>query len=64
MVRFSALVTCLTECVVVVEADDADEARAKMERGDFVSAKLWDGGLPLSDRFHDVEITNESFGQD
>src|SRR5690348_13671830 len=62
--RYSAIVTCLTECVVAVEADSEAEAAEKMANGQIVHLSLHDGGLPLNERVHDVEIVEESFGAD
>lgn len=62
--RYSAIITCTTECVVVVDADNEIDARALIERGDVRAASLHDGGLDMAERFHEIEIVNESFGAD
>jgi hypothetical protein len=62
--RYSALVTCITELEAIVEADTEEEARAKIEAGEFLMVELWDGGLDVTERFHDIQITEESFGAD
>lgn len=64
MARYSAIVTCTTECEVTVEANSAEEARKMIEDGRFKTASLYDGGLPMDERFHDIDMTEESFGKD
>lgn len=63
MARFSAIVTCFTECTVQVEADSADEARRAIELGKLDKVALYDGGLEMSERFHDINIVDGSFGE-
>lgn len=62
--KYSALITCVTECAVEVDAETQEEARAKIERGEFSTVALHDGGLDMPERFHDIDITEESFGAD
>jgi hypothetical protein len=62
--RYSAIITCTTEVEITVEAASEKEARAKIEQGSFSSAHLYDGGLDIEERFHDIDLTEESFGLD
>lgn len=62
--KFSAIITCMTECSVTVEASTEAEARIKIERGEFSRAQLHDGGLDMPERFHDIDMVSESFGAD
>jgi hypothetical protein len=64
MSKYSAIVTCFTECVAQVEASSEREAKEKLGRGEFSNVVLHDGGLDMSERFIDVEIVPESFGRD
>lgn len=64
MAKFSALITCTTECEVTITAATAEEARSKIALGEFDRARLHDGGLAMSERFSDISITDESFGED
>lgn len=65
MKRYSAYITCTTECEVVVEANSEEEAKQKMLKGEFYRAYLLeDSGLPMNERFYDITITEESFGED
>jgi hypothetical protein len=61
---YSAIITCTTECVVQVSAESETDARRKIEQGAFDRVKLHDGGLGITERFHDIEIVPESFGRD
>lgn len=62
--KYSALVTCITECTVQVEAASDTEARTKIERGEFLNVALYDGGLDMPERFHQIEMEPDSFGVD
>ena len=64
MPRFSAIVTCTTECEVSVEAESKNAARYAIELAKFDKVRLHDGGLDMSERFHNVDINEESFGED
>lgn len=62
--KFSAMITCFTEVEITVIAESANEALSKIALGQFETAKLYDGGIPMNERFHEIEIEPDSFGQD
>lgn len=64
MKKYSAIITCLTECEVSVDAESVEEAREKILQGDVKTAELYDGGLRMNERFHNINIVDESFGED
>ena len=64
MPRFSAIITCTTECEVNVEAESANAARYAIETGRFDKVRLHDGGLDMRERFHNIDIVEESLGED
>lgn len=64
MPRYSALITCTTECEVQVEAESKNAARYAIELGKFDRVQLHDGGLSMAERFHDIDVNEESFGED
>ena len=64
MSRFSAIITATTECEITVEAANEAEALTKINNGEFSRVRLHDGGLHITERFNDIDINKESFGQD
>lgn len=63
MKTYSALVTCFTEVLVTVEAENAKAARRAIKSGQVSTARLYDA-LPVDERLHDITIEPGSFGED